>query len=119
LIFKLADVLGAHPYVLRLMATGFAFVTVAAAAYAGRIINGSRGAVVAGLVAASVGSMFAIDGFALTGECIAGTFVMISCALLLQAKYGPVRPQTGIVLTLCAAIVAALRFLLQQQFIAA
>jgi hypothetical protein len=117
LVFKLADGLGGHAVVVRLIAMCFAIVTTIAAWWAGRIINGRRGAIAGGLVAAVVGSMFAIDGYALTGECIAGAFVMTSCALILQAKYGKISPQMGIVLALVAGLVAALAFLTKQNFI--
>jgi hypothetical protein len=117
LVFKLAVFLGAHAYVLRLMAVGFALITVTAAWFAGRTINGSRGAVAGGLAAAAVGSMFAIDGFALTGECIASAFVLTSCALILSAKYDKVSQRAGFALALGAGIAAALAFLTKQNFI--
>jgi 4-amino-4-deoxy-L-arabinose transferase-like glycosyltransferase len=117
LVFKLADILGGHPVVVRLLAIAFALMTTTAAWWAGRVINGRRGAVAAGLVAASVGSMFAIDGYALTGECIAGAFVMTSCALILHAKYAKVTPRIGIVLALGAGVAASAAFLTKQNFV--
>jgi hypothetical protein len=117
LVFKLVDLLGGTPVILRLTGIGFALITTTAAWWAGRAINGRRGAVMAGLVGAAIGSMFALDGYSLTGECIAGSMVMTSCALILHAKYGKVPPQTGILLALFAGIFAGLAFLTKQNFV--
>ncbi|MEP6666420.1 MAG: hypothetical protein ABJA81_08240, partial [Nocardioidaceae bacterium] len=117
LTFKLADVLGGGVVIVHLMALGFSMLTIGAAWWAGRIINGPKGAVVAALVAAVIGSNVALGAMAMTGELIAGAFVMLSCALTLQAKYSTKSPQTGIVLAMLAGLTASLAFLVKQNFI--
>lgn len=116
-VFKLAAWVGPAPWALRLVAFGFGAVAITAAWWAGRVINGAKGASTAAIVAAALYSSYANDGFALTGEAIAGAFVLIGCALVLQAKYGHCSPQTGIVLALSAGIFASLAFLTKQNFI--
>ena len=117
LVFKLASVLGAEPVILRMLSLLFGFVIIGASWWAGRTINGNRGAVVAAIVAASITACYTLDGFALTGESVAGAFVMTSCALVLEAKYGERSPQTGILLALLAGIAASLAFLSKQNFV--
>jgi 4-amino-4-deoxy-L-arabinose transferase-like glycosyltransferase len=117
LMFKLADALGAHPVVLRLMSLALGSVIIVAAWWAGRTINGARGAVAAAVVAASLSSSYILDGYALTGETIAGAFVMTSCALLLEATFGRRSPQTGIILAVIAGLLASLAFLTKQNFV--
>lgn len=116
-VFKVAAFLGGEAPVLRLLAIGFALVTTTAGWWAGRVINGARGAVASGLVAAVVGSMFAIDGYALTGECIAGALVLSSCALVLEARYRKRKAPAGVWLAGAAGVLAAMAFLTKQNFV--
>ncbi len=117
LVFKLAAWLGGTPVALRLLALAFGFAFIAAAWWAGRTINGTRGALAGALVATLVSSAYSLDGFALTGECVAGAFVMISCALALQAKYGAMPPRRSVVFAVLAGVVATMAFLCKQNFI--
>ena len=57
---------------MRLLALACGVVTIVAAYVAGRVINGSPGAVAAAWVATFVSSSYALHGFALTGEAIGG-----------------------------------------------
>jgi hypothetical protein len=117
LVFKFAATLGGDRLAVRLLALAFGCVFVVSAYWAGRVINGSRGAVSAAVVATFISSSFAFHGFALTGECIAGTFVMASCALLLEATYGQVTRKWGTGLAVASGILAALAFLSKQNFL--
>ncbi len=119
LIFKLADVLGGSAVVVRLLAVGFTAMGIAAAWWAGLVINGQKGAVAAALVASLVGANISIDGMTLTGETIAGSFVLLSCALLLHATYDAKTPQAGILFALLAGVAASLAFLVKQSFVEA
>lgn len=53
----------------------------------------------------------------LTGETIAAAFVMLSCALTLQARYDAKTAQSGVLLALFAGLAAALAFLVKQSFV--
>jgi hypothetical protein len=117
LIFKAADWLGGSAVTLRLFALVFAAVMIVSAWWAGKVINGPKGAVAAAFVAAMVGANVSLDGVGLTGETMAGAFVMLSCALTLQARYDAKTPQTGVLLALFAGVVAALACLVKQSFI--
>lgn len=117
LIFKTAAALGGSAAALRLIAAMFAVLAVVSAWWAGKVINGSRGAVAAALVASVVGANISLLGTFLTGELIAGAFVVLSCALTLQAAYGAQHPTTGTMLALLAGISAALAFLVKQNFV--
>lgn len=117
LVFKFAGDLGGGRLGVRLLALAFGCVFVVAAYAAGRVINGSRGAVAAAAVATFVSSCFAFHGFALTGEAIAGAFVMASCALILEARYGGrASPRWAVILAVLAGASAALAFLSKQNF---
>ena len=116
-IFRLAATLGGDPVTLRILALLFGAATVVAAWWAGRVINGARGAVAAALVAAAISSSYKLDGFALTGEAIAVAFVMTSCALTLAATYNNRTSRQAVVLALGAGILAAMAFLVKQSFI--
>jgi hypothetical protein len=83
----------------------------------GRIINDARGAVAAAVVAAVAGSNILVGGLALTGELIAGTFVMVSCALIMQARYRTEAWGVAVALALGAGMFAAMAFLVKQNFI--
>jgi hypothetical protein len=113
-VFKLGSVLGG-PVGLRLLSLGFAALTIVGAWWAGRLINGARGAVVAALVAAALGSNFLFDGFELVGEGIAGAFVMLSSAATLSAtsRQGDRR---SLLLALAAGFLAALAVLTKQNY---
>ncbi|MGH3502275.1 MAG: hypothetical protein ACRDQA_15520 [Nocardioidaceae bacterium] len=117
LIFKLASVLGDNAIALRLLALAFGLLTVTAAWWAGALINRGRGAAVGALVAAAVSSNALLDGYALTGEGIAATFVVVSCALTLHCVYRADRRWQQAVLALAAGAVAALAFLVKQNFV--
>lgn len=116
-IFRLAATLGGDPVTLRILALLFGAVTVIAAWWAGRLINGERGAVAAALVAAAISSSFSLDGFALTGEAIAVAFVMTSCALTLAATYHTGKSRQALLLGFGAGMLAAMAFLVKQNFI--
>ena len=118
LVFKFADLLGGDRIAVRLLAMAFGAVLVVAAFWAGRVINGvARSGRWPARWRRSVSATFAFHGFALTGECIAGTFVMVSCALLLEARYGRVGPQWADRAALVAAgVLAALAVLSKQNF---
>ena len=117
LVFKFADLLGGDRLAVRLIQMALGVALVVAAFWAGRIINGGRGAVVAATVATFVSAAFAFHGFALTGESIAGTLVMISCALLLEARYGRAGLKEAFGLTVLAGILAGLAILSKQNFL--
>lgn len=117
IVFKLGVWLGGERVVVRLIALLCGLVTIVAAYAAGRIINGSTGAVVAAWVATFASSSFAFHGFALTGEAIAGAFVMASCALLLQATYGDGTAARRGSLAVAAGALAMLAFLSKQNFL--
>jgi hypothetical protein len=117
LFFKLAAWLGSDPVVVRLIGIGFALTGACAAWFAGRLVNGARGAVAACLVAAAIGSMYAIDGYALTGEGIAGALVMVSCAAALAAMHGAGPPPARLGLAALAGLTAATAVLTKQSFL--
>lgn len=117
LIFKLAALLSGSSLVVHLFAAAVNAQLVASAWWVGRIINGNRGAVAGAVVAAVAGANISIGGLALTGELIAGSFVMTSCALILQAKYRTEKQRTALLLALAAGVVAAMAFLVKQNFI--
>lgn len=119
LTFKAAYLLGGDGVTLRLMSLAFGSAVIGAAWWAGRTINGSRGAVSAAIVAASISSCYTMDGFALTGETIASAYVMTSCALVIEATYGHRSTRIRILLALAAGILASLAFLTKQNFIEA
>ena len=116
-VFRLAEMLGGTPVTVRLIALGFSLVTVGAAWAAGYVISGPRGAAVAAIVAAALSSNASLDGVALTGEATAVAFVMVSCALVLAAKYSTTSPQRGVVLALIGGAAAACAFLVKQNFV--
>ena len=116
-VFRLADTLGGTPVTLRLIGLAFAMLTVAAAWWAGYVVNGPHGAVAAGVVAAALSSNASLDGVAVTGELLAASLVMLSCALILTAKYAAASPQRGVVLALLAGVSASSAFLVKQNFI--
>lgn len=115
LIFRLATVVGDSAITLRVLALLFGVVTVLAAWWAGRLISGARGGAAAALVAAAISSSFIFAGFALTGEGIAVAFVMASCALTLHATSRPSRH--AVPLAFVAGMLAAMAFLVKQNFI--
>jgi len=116
-VFKLGVWLGGERVVVRVLALVCGLVTIVAAYSAGRVINGSTGAVVAAWVATFATSSFAFHGFALTGEAIAGAFVMSSCALLLTAVYGDADVKRRVWITVAAGALAVLAFLSKQNFL--
>lgn len=133
-IFRLATVVGDSAVTLRVLALLFGLITVLAAWWAGRLINGARGGLAAAVVAAAISSSFSFAGFALTGEGIAVAFVMVSCALTLQATYDgrtssegldpPDRQRSlgrggarALLLAASAGMLAAMAFLVKQNFI--
>jgi hypothetical protein len=117
LVFRVAAFLGGSTVTLRLLAILFGILTVVAAGAAGRIINGARGGVAAAVVAAAVSSSYVYDGFALTGESIAVTFVMSSCALLLNASYVARSGRQALLLAFGAGTLATMAFLVKQNFV--
>ncbi len=117
LIFKLAYLLGGDRVTLRLFSLAFGSVTIGAAWWAGGVVNGRRGAVTAAVVAASLTACFLLDGFALTGEIIAGSFVMISCALILEARYGHRSTSVSIACAFAAGFFVSFAFLSKQNFV--
>ncbi|MBA2715873.1 MAG: hypothetical protein H0U51_02275 [Propionibacteriales bacterium] len=116
-IFRLAATLGGDPVTLRILALLFGAATVVAAWWAGRVINGPRGALAAAVVAAAISSSYKLDGFALTGEAIAVAMVMTSCALTLDATYSSRTSRQAVVLALGSGILAAMAFLVKQSFV--
>lgn len=137
-VFRLAVLLGGDVVTLRLIAVLCGLITVAAAWWAGRAINGARGGIAAALVAAAISSSFGLDGFALTGESIAVAFVMTSCAMTLHAASGSTtgrgldkldrrgavglgrldRPSSqALLLAVGAGLLASMAFLVKQNFI--
>ncbi len=116
-IFRLAATLGGDPVTLRILALLFGAATVVAAWWAGRVVNGPRGALAAALVAAAISSSYKLDGFALTGEAIAVALVMTSCALTLDATYSSRTSRRAVVLALGSGILAAMAFLVKQNFV--
>jgi hypothetical protein len=122
LVFKLGGVLGGA-LALRLIALTLACIVVVAGWWAGRLINGSTGAVVGALVAAATSSNFVFDGFALVGEGIAGAFVMMSCALTLQSDWGRLRgdrrmsPPAALGSAVAAGMLSSAAFLIKQNFL--
>ncbi len=116
-IFRLAATLGGDPVTLRILALLFGAATVVAAWWAGRVINGPRGALAAAVVAAAISSSYKLDGFALTGEAIAVALVMTSCALTLDATYSSRTSRQAVVLALGSGILAAMAFLVKQSFV--
>ncbi len=122
LVFKLGGVLGG-PLALRLIALTLACIVVVAGWWAGGLINGSTGAVLGALVAAATSSNFVFDGFALVGEGIAGAFVMMSCALTLQADWCRSRggrrrgPRAAFGIAVAAGMLSSAAFLTKQNFL--
>lgn len=117
LVFKVAAAWGGSSVVVHLFAAAFNTVLICAAWWVGRIINGGKGAVAAAVVAAVAGSNIMVGGLALTGELMAGTLVMVSCALILQARYRSESPLAALGLAVAAGIFAATAFLVKQNFI--
>jgi hypothetical protein len=117
LVFKVVALLGGSLTIVRLLAFPLTVVTVVAAWWAGHSINGSRGAVVAALVTATISSNFWIDGYQLTGEKLGGAFVMLSCAMTLAAWRGRYPMTQSILLALGAGFTAGCAFLTKQSFI--
>jgi hypothetical protein len=117
LFFKVVVWLGADPIVVRLVGVALALIGTTAAWFAGRTVNGPRGAVAAAVVSAAVGSMFAIDGYALTGEGIAGALVMVSAALILHARYAAQTLQVGLAAASISGVTAAMAILTKQNFL--
>jgi hypothetical protein len=122
LVFKLGALLGGA-LALRLIALTLACMVVVAGWWAGRIINGSTGAVLGALFAAATSSNFIFDGFDLVGEGIAGAFVMMSCALTLQSVWGRSRGGRGMSTraafgtVVAAGVLASAAFLTKQNFL--
>ncbi|MGI8433605.1 MAG: ArnT family glycosyltransferase [Nocardioidaceae bacterium] len=117
LVFKLADVVGGGPVMLRLLCFVFGCISISAAWWAGRTIAGARGAVAAALVTGAITSSFANDGFVLTGEAVGVAFVMSSCALLLHAVYGGKSAPVAASWAILAGLLAGMAFLSKQNFI--
>jgi 4-amino-4-deoxy-L-arabinose transferase-like glycosyltransferase len=117
LVFKLAYLLGASFPVVRLVGLVLGSVLIVAAWYAGAAIGGARGAVAAAAVATCISPLYLLSGFQLTGELIAGSFVMVSCALVLQAMYGGRSTRHAVLLAFFAGIFASFAFLTKQNFI--
>ncbi len=117
LVFKAADLLGGRAVVLRLLSLVLGSVLIVGAWWAGRTINGARGAVAGAVVATSLSASYVLDGYALTGETIAGTLVMASCVMVLEATYGHRPPRTGILLAVMAGLLISLAFLAKQNFL--
>lgn len=115
LIYKVAAAWDSS-LLVNLLAAAANTVLVAAAWWVGRIVNDSRGAVAAALVAVA-GSNIILRGLALTGELIAGSFVMVSCALILQATYKTESTRSAILLALLGGVFAAMAFLVKQNFV--
>jgi hypothetical protein len=117
LVFKLAASWGGSPVLVHTFSLVFNVVLVVAAWWAGRIINGARGAVAAAVVASLVGSNVILGSGALTGEGTAGALVLVSCALILQAKYVTRSALPAVLLAFAAGTVASMAFLVKQNFI--
>jgi 4-amino-4-deoxy-L-arabinose transferase-like glycosyltransferase len=117
LAFRLAYLLGGSFVVVRVIALVLGSLMIVAAWYAGAAINGARGAVASAVVVASLSASFAMSGVILTSECVAGAFVMVSCALVLQAMYGGRPRHEAILMAFAAGVCASLAFLSKQNFI--
>jgi hypothetical protein len=117
LIFKVAATWGGSALVVHLFAAAFNALLICAAWWVGRIINDARGAVAAAVVAAVCGANLSIGGLALTGELMAGSLVMASCALILQARYRTEQTVPALALAVAAGVVATMAFLVKQNFI--
>jgi hypothetical protein len=120
-VFKFASLTGGAVE-LRLIALVLTCIVVFSGWWAGRIINGSPGAVVGALVAAATGSNFLLHAFALVGEGIASAFMMTSCALMLEAGWSPSRRGTASTRQACgmataAGVLAVAAFLTKQNML--
>lgn len=116
-VFRLASVFGTSVDILRLVSMALGLGLVASAWWAGRSLNGARGAVVGTVVGAAVGSAYLLDGYGLVGEGIASTFVMLSCALVLHARLVERRERVALALAFGGGMAAGLAFLTKQNFI--
>jgi hypothetical protein len=116
-VFKVVAWLGGSTTAVRLACTLFTTVTILAAWWAGHSINRSRGAVVGALIAAAISTNYWLDGYQLTGETIGGAFVMLSCALTLEAVRGVHSRHPTMWLAFGAGFTAACAFLVKQNFI--
>lgn len=117
LIFKAADWFGGSAVTLRLFALAFAAVTIASAWWAGKVINGPKGAVASALVAAMVGSEPQPGRHSPHRRDHGGCFRHAGLCSQLQAKYDAESPQTGVLLALVAGMFAASALLVKQSFV--
>jgi hypothetical protein len=117
LIFKALTLLGGSLTLVRVTALVFTAITVLAGFWAGHLINARRGAMVGALVAAGLSACYSIAGYQVTGEKVGGTFVLISCALTLEAWRGARSARTSLWLAVAAGSTAACAFLIKQNFI--
>ncbi|MFT4264136.1 MAG: glycosyltransferase [Nocardioides sp.] len=116
-VFWLADLLGNAG--VRLMAGIVAAAFVLAAAWAGWVVRGRRGAVWAGWTGFFLMSTPFTQAFALNGELIAATWSMIAIAAGLHAVRGqPGRPAT-LALAVIAGAGASMAMLTKQNFVEA
>jgi Dolichyl-phosphate-mannose-protein mannosyltransferase len=116
LVFKLGSLLGGEVG-LRALSLGFAGLMIVGAWWSGRLLNGARGALVAALVAAALGSNFLFDGFELGGEGIAGAFVLLSSAATLAVIHADGDRRRCLWLSVVAGFLAGLAILTKQNFI--
>lgn len=116
-VFKLATLAGGSRVDLRVLAILVACLMVASAWWAGRMVAGNNGALVAALVVAALGSNRLIRGSELNGDGIGAAFVMASCALLLAGmnRSAEGRRSAAILLVGAAGLVSALAFLTKQN----
>lgn len=119
LVYLLAEELGGGHVVTRLVGLALAMVLVVAAWSAGRVLGGRHGAVRAALVAAALGSTFALDAPGLVEEGVAATLVMAGCTLALHARYRARSTGVAAALAYSAGLLASGAFLVKQSHLEA
>lgn len=119
LVYLLAVELGGGHVPTRLVGLALALVLVPAAWSAGGVLGGRAGAVRAAVVAAALGSTFALDAPGLVEEGIGATCVMAGCALALHARYRARTTRAGVALAYAAGLLAAGALLVKQSHLEA
>ncbi len=113
--FKVAGLLGGHG--VRILGCVLVVLLVSAAALAGRAIAGPSAARWTALIAACLGSSFAIGAHEVDGELVAAPLVMSSCAATLWAVYMPGGLGRRVALATLAGAAGASAVLVKQNFL--
>ncbi|HET6626010.1 MAG TPA: hypothetical protein VFG63_06435 [Nocardioidaceae bacterium] len=114
LLYKTADTWGAHG--VRILGCVAVAVLVLAAAAGTRAVTGRRAAGTSAVVAAALGSSYALGAYAVDGELLAAALVTTSCAATLWAVYRSSTPGLRFSAAVLAGIAGTAAVLTKQNF---